>query len=476
MNTQYSQGIPNLPDLTHPNELIDFGVQVVAISQKLLIFVVILGIVFALMTFAGRRSQSQPFPRMTQWLDRYDLVLRILPHGLLILVLLVGGFFLCTTLSNRYHHWEQARVEKVAASVAGDRLEQPAPQIRYVIKEPYTYDTQVENKIVRVEATREINRFLTLAGSTIEVKINQATDPQKDNRSIYSVDFSGDYRVVNQLKEAQNFFFEIPPPFDYSLLKNFKVEQDGNRLVPVNPGDYGFPFRLEPGVESRFRVTYQAQGGPRWVYNASSQLLSNFRLSVLANFPNADFASGILPTLSQAEARGTRFIWEFDDNVSVRNPFGVFTATSPVTNTGIVPRLLLLAPALFLWWILLLYLSLPLTLKDVAIAGGIFFACLLCLTYLSRLIDVQLAWAILTPVMLILVWGLGANLRASLAALIATIAGGVMPVWGLIVPYSGLTLSGAGLLSVAWLAVRHWYGWYRLNPQDQTHAKEQPEV
>jgi hypothetical protein len=115
-----------------------------------------------------------------------------------------------------------------------------------------------------------------------------------------------------------------------------------------------------------------------------------------------------------------------------------------------------------------LYLSLPLNLKDVAIAGGIFFACLLSLTYFSRLIDVKLAWGFISPFMLGLIWGLGKSKSAKLAAFIATIAGGVLPIWGLIVTYSGFTLSLAGLLSVTWLAVHHWYV---QNTQEAQEAK-----
>ncbi len=227
----------------------------------------------------------------------------------------------------------------------------------------------------------------------------------------------------------------------------------------MHPGDYGFPFRLEPGAETTFKVTYQVQGGPRWVYDASRQLLSQFRLTAITNFSSADFASGIVPSNIKRENGSTEFTWIFDDNVSVKNPFGVFTNTAPIKNTGIIPRLLLLAPAVFLWWILLLYLSLPMDLKNIAIAGGIFFACLLTLTYLGRLISPQLVWTMISLILLSLMWGLGSNRRASLAAIVCTIAGAVIPVFGLLVPYSGLTLSLAGLLSAVWLAVRHWYGW-----------------
>ncbi|NEQ74859.1 MAG: hypothetical protein F6K23_18530 [Okeania sp. SIO2C9] len=62
-----------------------------------------------------------------------------MPHLILVLILLVGGFFLGSTLSNRYHHWEQAKIVKIVAGVAGDRLEKMAPKVRYIVEEPYTY-------------------------------------------------------------------------------------------------------------------------------------------------------------------------------------------------------------------------------------------------------------------------------------------------------------------------------------------------
>ncbi|PMB18218.1 hypothetical protein [Fischerella thermalis] len=462
-----AKGIPGIPDLTHPTELVQFGTDVLKASLLLVFVIVALGIAIALVNFSLRRQQAEQANFIDEWAIRYSQILAGLPHLTLVLILLIGGFFLCSTLSNRYHHWEQAKVAQVAASVAGDRLEQIAPQIRYVVQIPYSYTTQVNGKIVTVNETREESRYLTLAGSQIQVKIDQTPDVQ-NRRATYRVDYTADYKVVNQLPENINqFFWEAPPPNGYSLLSGYKIEQAGNRLQQTSPGNYSFPFRLRQGEETTFRVSYKAQGGPRWIYSADGQLLQNFRLVAIANFPGADFASGIVPTEIAGEGQSTRFSWVFDDNVSVRNPFGVFTNTNPVRNTGVLPRLLLLAPALFLWWILLLYLSIPMNLKNIAVAGGVFFACLLALTYTSRVMSPQFAWTLISLVLLVLTWGLGVNVRASLAAVICTIAGAVLPVFGLLVPYSGLTLSLAGFLSAVWLAVRHWFGWYRLQPQDQ---------
>ncbi|GAA6618430.1 hypothetical protein [Scytonema sp. NUACC26] len=460
-----AKGIPGLPDLTHPTELIQFGTHLLKASLLLLFLVIALGIAIALLSFALRRNQEQQALLIGEWAVSYSQLLRGLQHITLVLILLVGGFFLCSTLSNRYHHWEQAKVAQVAESVAGERLEQMVPQVRYVTEEPYTYNTQVNGKIVRVNDKQKVNRFLTLSGSQIQVKIEQSADVQA-RRAIYKVDYVADYKIVNPLKDINSFFFEAQPPIGYSLLQSYKVERDGTRLQQTNTDDYNFPIQLQPGQETSLRVTYKAQGGPRWVYNSNGQLLSNFRLNAIANFAGADFASGIIPSEMETDGRSTKFTWIFDDNVSVKNPFGVFTNTNPIRDTGVLPRLLLLAPAIFLWWILLLYLSLPISLRNVAIAGGIFFACLLTLTYLSRLMSPPVAWTFISLILLFLTWGLGSNRNASLAAIICTISGAVFPIFGLLVPYSGLTLSLAGFLSAIWLAVRHWYGWYSLEPKE----------
>jgi hypothetical protein len=460
-----AQGVPGLPDLTHPQELMQFGTQLIQGSLLLIFVIIALGVAIALINFSLRRYPPEQAIFFSQWSIRYSQLLTGLQHLALILILLVTGFFLCSTLSNRYHYWEQAKVAQVAARVAGDRLEQTAPQVRYITEEPYVYTTQIDGKIVKVNDQRKVTHYLTVSSSDIKVKINQSVDVQ-NRSSIYQTEYTANYKVINQLNDINSFFLEVPPPNGYSLLASYQVERDHTRLKQTNSDNYSFPFRLEPGEETTFKVTYQAQGGPRWIYSPTNQLLSQFRLVAIANFSNADFASGIIPNDIKFDGKSTQFTWTFAENVSVRNPFGVFTSTKPIGKTGIIPRLLLLAPALFLWWILLLYLSIPMTLKNVAIAGGILFACLLTLTYMTRLINAELAWLMITLILLALTYGLGANRRISLAAIICTISAIVLPVFALLIPFTGLTLSIAGLLSAVWLTALNWYGWYKLPEQE----------
>lgn len=448
-----AQGVPALPDLTHPQELLQFGQHILQLSQWLVVLLAGFGVVLAAINFSYRRGALRA-PWLDLGIDRYGQLLYAVQHTLLLIVILIAGFFLCSTLANRYHHWEQDKLAQVASTVAGDRVEQPAPQVRYTVEEPFTTITYVDGKPTEVEKRQKVDRFLSPSSSQVEVTITQATDPAT-LRWIYQSVLNATYQVTNTLDVTDTFSFEAPPPMGYSLLQDYRVEQEGRRLQPANQGDYRFPVKLAPGESTQFRVTYKAQGAPRWVFTANSRLLSKFRLTVLANFPNADFASGIVPSEMTATGQGTRFTWAFDENVSVQNPFGVFTATQRVRNTGVLPRLLLLAPGIFLWWLLLLYLTVPLRMRDVAVSAGIFFACLLCLTYASRLFDAKLAWALLMPILLLFGWSLGLQRQTRWGAAIVTFSGVVLPVLGFLVPYTGLTLGISGLISVGWLMVAY---------------------
>jgi hypothetical protein len=457
---QTPQGIPELPDLTQPAQLIDLGKHAIETFSLLIVAVGILGGAIALMAFALRGDRDRYRRFVTEWSDRYSQLLRALPHITLILLLLAIGFLVGGTLSRRYHFWEQAKVVQVAKRVAGYRLEQRAPRVRYVVQEPYTYTVYIDGRPIEEERLQERDRFLALSGSNIQVEIEEIPDPQRDGETIYLADFAATYQVENTLPEAQDFFFEMRPPSGYTLLQDFRVEREGERLQLPRPGDYNFPFRLAPEEEAEFRVTYGVQGNPRWVYGAYGQLLSNFRLYIEANFPNANFASGIVPADTRIEGKTTRFTWLFEDNVAVQNPFGVFTATATLKNLGVLPQLLFLSPGILLWWLLLLYLSVSMRLRNLAIASGIFWACLLALTYLSRIFPTIPVGLAISGGFLFLAWGLGRDRASSLAAVISTLCGAIIPFFAFLVPYTGLTLSLAAILSAIWLAVLHWYRWY----------------
>ena len=99
-----AQGIPGLPDLTHPIELVQFGTQTLKASLLLVFLIVALGVAIALISFSLRRNQPEQLIFIGEWAVGYSQLLRGLQHLTLVLVLLVPGFFLCSALSNRYQY------------------------------------------------------------------------------------------------------------------------------------------------------------------------------------------------------------------------------------------------------------------------------------------------------------------------------------------------------------------------------------
>lgn len=450
------QGIPDLPDLTQAAQIWQFAKDFLHYFLILTLVVAAFGIVVSLFNFSLRNQQLDRDTIINSWLKNYQYLVRGWQHSILIIVIIIFGYFLCSTLATRYHFWEQAKIEKISASVAGFKLEQTAPKIRYQVEEPYSFYSQVGNNLTKIEEMRKVDRYLSLAKSEIKVNLDQVKNVQTEQNN-YLINFDGLYQVTNTLAETEDLYFEVNPPYEYILLQGFQVEKEGTKIEPTNPGNYSFLITLKPGESQNFRVSYQVQGSPKWVYDAHGEILHDFRLVAIANFPNADFASGIQPTTITDNGKGTTFTWEFTNNVSVQNPFGVFTATESVKNTGVIPRLLILSPAIFLWWLLLLYLSLPITIRDITLVAALYFASLLALTYSSRIMDVYSSWAVISLILLGLIWGLGNNKQEKAGTIICTISGLIVPVLAFLVPYTGITLSIAGMLSVAWLAVTNWY-------------------
>lgn len=446
-----SQGIPHLFDLTHPNELSLFAIYLLGTLFTLIILLGLFGTVLALLGYSSSRGGMAPGTILGNWLEKYSQALKVLQHSILIFIIMGTGFFLCSTLANRYHHWEQSKVSKVVARVAGELIEQPSPAVRYFVKDFYTVNTISSGQLIKTKQERTSTFYLNLSSSKIKVVLDQFLEQKKQERAIYKVDFQADYEVINTLDSSQDFIFDALPPYGYTLLQAFTVKLNGIRSKPGNHGANSFDFRLNPGEKAKFSINYQAQGGPRWVYNAYNTPLSNFQLIIQAKFPNSEFASGIIPSEVKREGSSTFFTWDFKENVAVRNPFGVFTATQEIKNTGILPRLLILAPGILLWWLLLLYLSMPFNFRQLLIVSGVFFALIMVLTYLSRIIDANLAWSFLALFALFIAQKISIEPKYRWIAVICTLFGFILPVFALLISYTGLTLSLAGVLSATWL-------------------------
>jgi hypothetical protein len=460
-----------LPDLAEPEYLSQIASQ---LPLSIAIFVMLaigLTAAMALFNFSLRNSTSEHVA-IGDWTIRSTQLMRGLQQVLVIAMLLLAGFGLCSTLATSQHNWEQARLVKTTPPTAAEFVQQASPQVSYTSQEPYIYTTQLDGKLVKVEDKKEVTHQSAVSSSNILVSIAPALTKTGDGNN-YPIDFTGDYQVTNSIETTDKFVFQITPPKGYSLLQNFGVEQDGKKLKTTSPGEYRFPIQIAPGNVSKLHVTYRAQGSPQWVYSAKDGSLANFKMAVSTKVPGLNFVNGIVPTKVSSTGDRQVFSWAFvggaspleHKNASVQKPFGVAVAPPVATQSGQLPLLLLLAPGILLWWLLLLCFSIPMRLQQIAIAGLVFFAGIFALTYFGRLTDPLYVWSGISVGLLILVWGLGRkNWRVSLAAVICTILGAIFPVYGFLIGARGVMLSIAALLSVIWLTARNWYGWYQLEP------------
>ena len=454
-----------LPDLTQPQYLNQIAGQLPIAALVFAILAIGLGAGMALVNFAQRSNPQSQNIVLGDWGMRADKLINVLQHTVLVSVLMLAGFLFCSTLANRQNNWEQVRLAQATPTITGEPIQQTSPQISYTTQEPYVYTTQLNGKLVKVQDKKDVTRQTAVSGSNLQIRVNP-TQTKPGEEPNYSIDFKGDYQVTNPVGTTDKFVFQIAPPSGYSLLQNFDVTQNGKRIAPQNPGQYSFPVQIAPGAVSKLQVTYRAQGSPQWVYSAKDGSLANFRMAISTNVPRLNFISGIIPT--KVDTKGTQKVltWAFNQNASVQKPFGVAIAEATAAPMGTLPMLLLLAPGIFLWWVLLLYFSIAIDLKTVALAGFTFFVGMLILTYFSRLTNPLYIWSGISLGLLALVWGLGRkNWRISVAAIICTICGAIVPVFGFLIGYRGLTLSIAGLLSVLWLAARNWYDLYQLEPR-----------
>lgn len=456
-----ANSLPQLPDLTQTNQQIaianNFGLG-------LLVFAAIaigLGIALALINFALKPQQTSAVAVLDRWTIRYTELLQLLQTTALIAILSVGLFLACGTMAHRYQVWEQS---KLGTTVATRAVEQVAPQIEYTATEPYSYNTQLDGKVVKVQDSKAVKKIMLPSASNLRLKM-MATD----QKNVAELDFAGDYQIRNiaSATDNNNLILQIRPPQGLGVVKNFTVQKDGQRILPQQGNDYNFPLTLAPGATSQIQVNYRGQGSPSWLYRTQGQLLSKLQLAIETDLKHVDGLGGLMPTQVENKGNSKLLTWVFGDNAAVDRPFGAGTTVMVDRQAGILPGLLAIAPALWLWWLALLLMAMPLGLRDMTASAGVFLALIAALTYGSRLIRTDWVLPYLTPQTLwlgmsalVMMLGIGLARRRQVAAKVALAAlvGLVLPVLGLLGQYRGPMMGMAALMSIGWLATPRWYG------------------
>ena len=242
-----------LPDLTQPQSL-DRVVSQLPIAIAIFVVLAIgLGAAMALVNFSMQNSpQAERNIVFGDWAMHSAQLLRGLQQTVVVAILLLMGFLLCSTLANRQSSWEQARLTQKTLVTGEEVVQQASPQVTYTTQEPYVYTTQLGGKLVKVQDKKDVTRQTAVSGSNLQVVISPTPAKTGDGNN-YVIDFKGDYQITNPVGTTDRFTFKIAPPSGYSLLQNFTVERDGKRLAATNPGEYSYPLQIAPGSVSKLR-------------------------------------------------------------------------------------------------------------------------------------------------------------------------------------------------------------------------------
>ena len=471
-----ANGIPGVPDITRSNAPASiFGDRLSLFMNGaplgILLFCVILiglGVALALINFSIKPQQESSMVAMGDWIVRYSDLIRSLRHVVVVFAILTVGALLCSTVANRYHLWEQNTFPRAAATAA--QIVQASPQVRYTVKEPYNYSENINGKVTKVRDEKDLTRLLPVNSSNIQVKINKSK-VKSIEKWVYTTDFLGEYEVRNITPGSVDFLLTMAPPKGAYIVQSYSVEQDGRRISANSAGEYEYRIQIAPNGTTQLKTSYQAQGAPRWLYATKGELLSKFQLAIATNFNNINSASGLMPSGIEKRNPGKTFTWILPDNAAIPYPIGASSPNALPAQVGIIPKVILFAPAIWLWWLIMLYLSVPMRIKDILISAGVAGTSVLTLAYVMRLFKTEITgvyatpeivWPVIAILLLASAWGLGKNFRTSLAAVICTITGMILPVLAMLTTYQGSILSLAALLSVMWLVVMNWYGWYKL--------------
>lgn len=435
------------PDLTHPAEWLHAGALALQGGAWAIMAFGCLGLVLAALAFALRRGEA-PNP-LDGVVAGYSQILAAIPHAALAVGLVVASVAACGTLAKRAHHWEQNARADLLAAYPDYKMIQVAPIFGRSEEVVWTTKAIRDKKEVDVRQSRVDWYTHHLAGTDVKARILRKPDPVDAKKERFGVAFDGTWQLVSPLSRPSKFYVDLPVTSNAGIVSDFSLYLDDKLLSPESDGAARYWFELPANGKGALHMKYNAEGVPRWVYDTVGAKLTAFTLAIEHDLANATYASGVAPTKADSWDHGDRITWAFPGNAAISEPLGLFTTAGKLPMAGILPRWLLLAPALLAGWLAVLAIAIRPTFRGYASAGVLFGAAVLVTAAGGRMMSPIWPWLLAGLSVAFLAAALSSDKprEAQLATLFALVVPGV----ALAMPYAGVGLAIAGTALATWL-------------------------
>jgi hypothetical protein len=148
--------------------------------------------------------------------------------------------------------------------------------------------------------------------------------------STYKVDFSGDYKFINDFADTRTFVVNIGLPASQAIYHNVDMNVNGKPVQP--PADLANGMRgsveFAPGKSALVHISYATQGLDTWKYQFSQDdsvcSVHDFEAVIKTNTREIDFPKGaISPTDKMVNGAGWTLKWISGNMIAAGSSIGI---------------------------------------------------------------------------------------------------------------------------------------------------------
>jgi len=183
--------------------------------------------------------------------------------------------------------------------------------------------------------------------------------------SLYTVNFSGDYQIVNPFQQARSAEVIFNFPNRLALYDDLEVKvvekpdaeiQQARDEERSNRSGMLARFLLNPGEQVTLHYSYRSRGKDEWLYSfgGSVKAVKNFKLTMLTDFDQIDFpANSISPDAKKKIGDGWELTW---DKKSLVSGFNIGMVMPKKINPGpLAERMSFFAPVSLLFFLVVIF-------------------------------------------------------------------------------------------------------------------------